>query len=90
MSTERDWIRAADPGLIGQISGAVHAVGMQHIPQSNDAFDFMYIRSVYDWKDFNLIRPHALQCQVETLIRMDVGKHDWIDEIRKMLISALR
>ena len=49
----------------------------------------MHIRAVHHRQDFDLVRPHALQRQIQPLVGVDVRKHRRIHQLTKLLVRVL-
>src|ERR1700722_9047383 len=71
-------------------SSAVHTVGVQQVMQCDYAFDFVDVRAIDYRQDFNLVRSHAFQRQIETVVGVDVREMDWIDDIAERLVGIFR
>src|SRR5205823_204463 len=66
------------------------AVWIQDIAQGHNAFQLVHIRTAHYRQDFHLICSHALECQVQPLVGVDVWKHKRTHELAKLLISSFR
>ena len=57
-----------------------HTIGIQDVEQRYDPFQLVDVGAIHDWQKVELICPHALQCQVKTLVGMDVRKCERIHQ----------
>ena len=50
----------------------------------------MHIRAIHDRQDVNLVGPHPFQCQVKSLIGVNMRKIEYVDNLPKLLVGILR
>src|SRR5271163_2789254 len=67
-----------------------YAVRGEHIGQRNNTQQFVSVRAADYGQNVDLIRPHALEGEVEPLIGVDMGKGEQIDEIRYFFVGPFR
>ena len=68
----------------------VDPIGIQNIAQGDDAFQLMHISPAHYRQNVDLVCAHALQCQIEPLVGVDVRKNRPGHKFLQMLGGAFR
>jgi len=72
------------------VSGPADAVGGQDIRKGYHAQKSVNVGTAHYRQYVDLVRSHALEREIETLVGVDVGKLEWIDQVNDLLVCAFR
>ena len=68
-------------------AGGGNAVGVENIAQGDDAFQLVNVGTIDYGKNIQLVFSHALKGEVQSMVGMDVGEGERIDDPAERLIA---